>query len=163
MRLPPAIVRIAKKEIGVFEVPRNSNCGPRVNEYKKATVLNASQPWPWCAAFVDWVVWQALKAENIKETAGFRRPRTAGAWDLLRWSRAQDMTTRTQEPVEDIQPGDLIVFHFSHCGIAISGLESGKIQTVEGNTDESGSREGGGVYLKIRELRQIKGRIRFAI
>ena len=163
MRLPPAIVRIAKKEIGVFEVPRNSNCGPRVNEYKRATSLNPHEAWPWCAAFVDWVIREAMMSEGIAETATFRRPRTAGAWDLLRWSRAQDMTTRTQEPARDIQPGDIVVFNFSHCGIAISGIESGKIRTVEGNTDESGSREGGGVYLKIRDLGTIRGRIRFSI
>ena len=161
--LPPAIVRIAKKEVGVFEIPKDSNCGPRVNQYKAATWLNPYQSWPWCAAFVDWVVAQAMIETGTHETATFRRPRTAGAWDLLRWSRAQDNSTRTQEPATDLAPGDVIVFNFSHCGIVISPVGSGKIQTVEGNTDEAGSREGGGVYLKIRDLSQIKGRIRFTL
>jgi hypothetical protein len=34
---------------------------------------------------------------------------------------------------------------------------------VEGNTDSSGSREGGGVFLKRRHVSVIRSRIRFRV
>ena len=60
--------------------------------------------------------------------------------------------------------GDIVVFTFSHIGIAVSSPDDdGNIATVEGNTDSAGSREGGGVYLKSRHLSKIRSRIRFTI
>lgn len=38
-----AIVRIAKKEVGIEEID-GTNCGPRVNEYKAATNLPPKEP-----------------------------------------------------------------------------------------------------------------------
>ena len=157
-------IRITKAEIGTEEV-NGSNCGPRVNEYKAATWLPADKPWPWCAAFVCWCVREAMKAASIHQTATFKRPRTAGAWDFENWSLAQDSTTWTKKPHRgDIQPGDIVVFKFSHIGIAISAPDkNGNVQTVEGNTDKAGSREGGGVYRKTRNVSQIRSRIRFRL
>jgi hypothetical protein len=59
-------------------------------------------------------------------------------------------------------PGDIVIFTFSHIGIAVSEPdEKGNVKTVEGNTDKAGSREGGGVYLKTRNISKIRSRIRF--
>lgn len=163
-KLPPAIVTIALREVGVEEID-GTNCGPRVNEYKASTNLPPEESWPWCAAFIDWVVQAALVATDTKETPTFRRPRTAGAWDLENWSRRQDNSTQTRKPHHgDINPGDIIIFTFSHVGIAISEPDSeGYVSTVEGNTDAHGSREGGGVFRKRRKLSSIRSRIRFTI
>jgi len=162
MSIVQKIARIAIAEIGVMESPRNSNRGKRVDEYKASTWLDPKQAWPWCAAFVCWVVART----GIKDTATFKRPRTAGAWDFINWSLAQDKTTSTlrNPKAKDIAPGDIVVFKFSHIGIAISpSTDAGMFETVEGNTDDAGSREGGGVYLKNRNISQIKARIRFRI
>lgn len=158
------LIRIAQSEVGVEEV-NGSNCGPRVNEYKAATWLPADKPWPWCAAFVCWCVLESMKASGIKETKTFKRPRTAGAWDFENWSLAQDATTWTKKPHRgDIQAGDIIVFKFSHIGIALSSPDkNGNVRTVEGNTDAAGSREGGGVFRKTRNVSQIRSRIRFRL
>lgn len=162
--LAPKIVEIAKKEIGVEEVD-GSNCGPRVNEYKAATNLDPKESWPWCAAFVCWCVREAMKATGVKETATFKRPVTPGAWAFESWSRAQDNSTWTKKPHEnDIQAGDIVVFTFSHIGIAISAPDRyGYVETCEGNTDDAGSREGGGVFQKRRKVSQIRSRIRFRV
>ena len=159
-----ALVNIALREVGVEEVD-GSNCGPRVNEYKAATVLNPKEEWPWCAAFVCWVVQQALIKAGISETPTFTRPKTAVAYRLKTWSLAQDDTTWTkQDPGQDILPGDIIVYYFSHCGIAVSKPNpDGYVQVVEGNTDGQGSREGGAVLAKWRKTRQIRARIRFTV
>jgi hypothetical protein len=153
------IIEIARAEVGVTESPRNSNRGKRVDEYKATTWLDPRQAWPWCAAFVCWV----MRKTGIKETATFKLPRTASAWDFINWSLAQDKTTRTlrNPKAKDIAAGDIIVFTFSHIGIAVSGCgEDGIFWTVEGNTNKAGSREGDGVYEKSRGIEQVKARIR---
>lgn len=162
--LAARIVSIAKEEIGVEEVD-NTNCGIRVNQYKAATDLPPKKSWPWCAAFVDFCVMQALLALGIKETKGFKRPQTAGAWDLENWSLAQDDTTQTKRaPGRDIRAGDIVIFTFSHVGIATGRPDAeGMVPTIEGNTDKAGSREGGGVFAKKRPLSRIKTRIRFTV
>ena len=161
--LAQEIVRIATAEIGVEE-DNGTNTGKRVNQYKAATNLPAYQSWPWCAAFVCWVIREALHSAGAKAmTYGFTRPVTAGAWDFERWSREQDETTWTLKPHDgDIQAGDIVIFTFSHIGIAISSPDKrGFIKAVEGNTDAAGSREGGGVFEKQRHLSKIRSRIRF--
>jgi hypothetical protein len=164
MNLAPHIVKIATAEIGVEEV-NGTNCGPRVDEYKAATWLDPKKGWPWCAAFICWVVQQALIQSGTAETKTFKRPRTAGAWDLENWSRQQDDSTSTKKPHRnDILPGDIVVFNFSHVGFAVSAPDkTGHVMTVEGNTDGAGSREGGAVLRKKRKLSQIRSRIRFTI
>jgi hypothetical protein len=160
------LVQIARAEIGVRESPKNSNRGPRVDIYKAATWLPAEQAWPWCAAFICWTVREAMRSCGVKETATFKLPRTAGAWDFINWSLAQDETTKTARTVNRnlISAGDIIVFNFSHIGLATSGCgPGGNFSTIEGNTDASGSREGGGVYAKTHHISTVKARIRFTI
>lgn len=161
--LPSAIVKLALKEVGVEEVD-GTNCGPMVDQYKAATNLPPHESWPWCAAFVCWLTREAMKATGIKETATFKRPTTAGAWDLENWSRKQDNSTQTKKPHGgDIKAGDIVVFAFSHVGVAVKDAKDGYVRTVEANTDSNGSREGGGVFCKVRKLSQIRSRIRFTI
>lgn len=164
MNFQKTFVDIALKEVGVEEI-NGTNCGPRVNEYKASTWLPADQAWPWCAAFVCWCVQATMGATGLEETSTFKRPRTAGAWDFENWSLAQDNTTWTKKPHHgDIEPGDIVIFTFSHIGIAVGHPEDdGTILTVEGNTDSAGSREGGGVFKKRRKLTQIRSRIRFRV
>lgn len=163
-KLSPHLVDIAKAEIGVEEID-GTNCGVRVNEFKSATNLPPHEAWPWCAAFVCWVVKQALAISGVKQTPTFKRPTTAGAWDLENWSLRQDNSTQTRKrPGSDIKPGDIVIFTFSHVGIAASEPDSdGYLVTYEGNTDKAGSREGGGVFQKLRHISKVRSRIRFMV
>ena len=164
MKLSEALVKVAAAEIGTEEV-NGSNCGPHVNEYKAATNLPPAESWPWCAAFVCWCVREAMQMTGTAETKTFKRPRTAGAWDFENWSLAQDATTSTKKPHRnDIQAGDIVIFKFSHIGIAVSAPDkNGKVMTIEGNTDGQGSREGGAVLRKSRNVLAIRSRIRFTL
>ena len=163
MKLGQAIINVAAKELGVTEV-NGSNCGPRVNEYKTATTLPAKESWPWCAAFVCWCVREGLLQLGMSESATFRRPKTAGAFDFENWSLAQDNSTQTKRnPGDDILAGDILIFKFSHIGIASADASGSSVETIEGNTDAEGSREGGGVFRKTRKLSQVKTRIRFTV
>ena len=162
MKLAQRLVELAKKEVGVEEIG-GTNCGPRVNEYKAATWLPPDQAWPWCAAFIDWLVMKAM-AESGKQFT-FERPRTAGAWDLENWSMKQDGSTWTKlnPQASDIALGDIVIFTFSHVGLAIDLPARGMVETIEGNTDGNGSRDGGGVWKKQRKLSLIRSRIRFTV
>ena len=152
------MVLLAREEIGVSEID-GTNCGPRVDEYKEATWLDSEKGWPWCAAFICWLVREAIVGEDIK----FKRPRTAGAWDFENWAKQQvangiDLRKPTNE---DIKAGDIVIFTFSHIGIAIKDVDSsGYVATIEGNTNGAGSREGGSVLEKKRHVSKIRSRIR---
>ena len=152
------MVSLAREEIGVSEVD-GSNCGPRVDEYKAATWLDADKGWPWCAAFICWLVREAIEGEDVK----FKRPRTAGAWDFENWAKQQSTNgVELRKPTnEDIKAGDIVVFTFSHIGLAVKDADSsGYVVTIEGNTNGAGSREGGSVLEKKRNVSKIRSRIR---
>lgn len=161
-KLPTAICEAAAREVGVEEL-HGSNSGPRVMAYQAATDLGGTG-WPWCAAFVCFVVREAMRNTGTTETATFHRPTTPGAWALIPWSLEQDDSTSTlRSPGDDIRPGDILVYTFSHVGIAVEAPEHGYVATIEGNTDGEGSREGGAVLHKRRRLAQVKARIRFTV
>ena len=156
--VPEKMVSLAREEIGVSEVD-GSNCGPRVDEYKAATWLDADKGWPWCAAFICWLVREAIEGEDVK----FKRPRTAGAWDFENWAKQQSTNgVELRKPTnEDIKAGDIVVFTFSHIGLAVKDADSsGYVVTIEGNTNGAGSREGGSVLEKKRHVSKIRSRIR---
>ena len=160
-KLAAEIVKVATAEIGVEE-NSGSNSGIRVKQYQAATDLGGTG-WPWCAAFICWVVREAMENVGIHQTPTFTRPKTASAWGFESWSRAQDNSTWTKKPHDgDIEAGDIVVFTFSHIGIAISSPNKhGWVETIEGNTDGAGSREGGAVMRKKRHVSKIRSRIRF--
>lgn len=156
MTIPERIVSVASKEVGVRETKTNG--GPRIVEYQKATWLPPGA-WPWCAAFICWV----LKESGITWTDTFKRPKTAGAWDFENWCKQQDNSVILKKPHKgDIKHGDIVVYSFSHIGIAVGPPDSdGNIPTIEGNTNGAGSREGDGVYRKVRHISKVRSRIRF--
>lgn len=147
------IIAIASAEIGVRESGKNG--GAKVAQYQLATWLPVAS-WPWCAAFVCWVLAKALPGHP-------ELPRTAGAWDFERWCRSVGNWARLRKPtMGDIKAGDVVIFTFSHIGIATGPPDAkGNVPTIEGNTNGAGSREGDGVYAKTRNISQIRSRIRF--
>lgn len=166
-RLPEAIAHAAESKIGIREKGGN-NKGPDLAPFFAADSYKpnpSDDGYAWCAAFVCWAVKTAMDATGTKETPGFQRPTTPGAWAFEKWSLAQDATTQTKKkPRGDIQRGDIIVFTFSHIGIAVGHPDkNGHFYTVEGNTDEAGSREGGGVFRKRRHIDNVRSRIRFTV
>lgn len=81
------------------------------------------------------------------------RPRTAGAWDFLRWAKEKKLPILDEQAA--VYAGDIVVFDFSHIGIVVEDAPAGSkfIQTVEGNTNGAGDRDsttGDGVWRKTR-------------
>lgn len=154
------LATILEAEVGVREVPLNSNKGARVQEYQSATWLSGTG-WAWCAAFICWGVLQVRRdLESLSLDLPCNRPETAGAWDFERWARGEPLPVRLHKPRTKIKRGDILVYEFSHIGLAVEDEKSGSVKTVEGNTNLSGSREGGGVYIQKRAVSLVRSNIR---
>ncbi len=168
MNLAPLIAPTAESAIGLHE-EGGSNKGPQLRAIFAADNYdpNGSKPgddgYPWCASFVCWVVKTAM--EKAGRAFTFKRPVTPSAFGFEEWSLAQDASTQTKKnPRGDIQRNDIVIFKFSHIGIATSGVDAtGHFMTVEGNTNAAGSREGTAVLRKRRHIDLVRSRIRFMV
>jgi hypothetical protein len=157
------LVKIAESQVGVRESGANS--GAEVRRYQEATHLDL-KGFAWCAAFVDWCIAEWIKDPEVVQWLGLKvrtpeqwRPKTALAYGFTAWAKDRPNTTKVLEPTEMAKPGDIVMYTFSHVGIVIS--DNGKtLQTVEGNTNGEGSREGDGVYYKTRNRSLIKRLVR---
>lgn len=161
------IAEIAAREVGVREQGGN-NKGPRIVEYQAATWLPPA-PWPWCAAFVDWVILRWLDGYLVRdylnlsktEAAAFR-PQTAGAWDLVNWARKQRGRVSVLTEDAKAHAGDIVIFDFSHVGL-IEKDNGETFATIEGNTNGAGDRDsttGDGVWRKVRARSLAKNLLR---
>ncbi len=140
----------------IREQPRNSNRGPEVDVYLKRVGLNPG--FAWCCAFVYWCFDEAALA------AGRANPMVKTAGCIDHWNRAQS-TGATRIPKSQatadpslVQPGMIFVMDFGggagHTGL-VEQVDGGLITTVEGNTDASKTREGGGVYRLRRKIVEV--------
>jgi len=156
-----AVLLKAASQVGILEEPRNSNSGPEVDDYLQRAGVSLDLPGnakPWCCAFVYWCFDETALAQG--------RPnpmmRTAGC--LAHWNgsprhgaRRIPATQATNDPAL-ISPGMIfIIDHGSgrgHTGL-VERVEAGFLHTIEGNTDASRTREGGGVYRLTRKLGEV--------
>lgn len=133
------LLNIAAKQVGVRE-KTGHNDGPMVERYLAYVRLQKGEPW--CAAFISWVFGQA----------GYDKPKSGWSPDLLPASR------RIPAP----RPGAVLGIYFpqlkrvAHVGLVI-GSRHDWVDSIEGNTNVNGSREGDGVYRKLRHKRFIYG------
>jgi hypothetical protein len=145
-------VKIAADEVGVREEPPGSNRGPRVDAYLRAAGLDpAAGSFAWCAAFVYWCFEQAARrlerANPVVRTAGvLDHWRRAGQAGITRLAAAE----ATADPAR-VHPGMIFVLDFGggagHTGL-VESVQGGRLVTLEGNTNDEGSREGIGVFRR---------------
>jgi hypothetical protein len=144
-------LEIAKTQLGVSELPKGSNAGPAVEKYLKAVGLGKG--YAWCEAFVYWCYSEASKELGVINPL----KKTAGVLDQFNSSKKYD--------VETPQKGDLFIMDFGkgqgHIGFVDDAFKD-KINTLEGNSNDDGSREGYEVCQKPngRKINTIKAFIR---
>jgi uncharacterized protein (TIGR02594 family) len=140
-------LKIAISQLGQHENPLGSNWGTPVKEYLASVGINF--PAAWCAAFVYWCFKQANTNVPLVKTAGV----------LNHWNTA-DKKYRVTDP----QPGDIFIMDYGkglgHTGF-VEKVDATFIYTVEGNSNDSGSREGIEVTRKQRPRTKIKGYLRY--
>lgn len=141
-----AALKIALTQLGQQEKPLGSNWGIPVRNYLASVGINF--PASWCMAFVYWCFDQNPINPLIK---------TGGV--LNAWNKA-DKKYRVTDP----KPGDIFIMDFGkglgHTGI-VEKTDATFIYTVEGNSNDSGSREGIEVTRKQRPKVKIKGYLRY--
>ena len=155
-----AVLRVAASQVGVREDPPGSNRGPEVDGYLRSVGLDPTKAsYPWCAAFVYACFEKAAKATSRKNPVA----RTAGALDLWEKAPAAARITAGKAHLDEsqVKPGQVFVIDVGtpggdgHTGI-VERVEAGKLTTIEGNSNEGGSREGIGVFRRRgRRIRDV--------
>lgn len=134
------VIEIAASQVGVQESPSGSNRVLYSNWYGLIG--------PWCAMFISWCFYQAGMPLPASTSKGFAYTPSGVAW-----FKAQKRWYTTSPKVGDVVffdfPGDG-VNRVSHVGIVTATNADGSIDTIEGNTDESGGRTGGKVMRRRR-------------
>jgi hypothetical protein len=154
------VLSVAAGEVGTMEVPPGSNRGPKVDLYVRTTGLDPVGAFPWCACFVYWCFDKASKSISVSNPCF----KTAGVLD--HWNGASTMpSARRILPAEAqartslIVPGALFLIRTSnatgHMGL-IKAVQGNGLTTIEGNTNDSGSRNGIGIFERsTRTIGQI--------
>lgn len=152
------VLKVAEDEEArkVREVPPNSNRGPQVDAY--LSCAGAHPGLSWCCAFVYWCFDKAAGQLQVSNPM----VRTAGCLD--HWSRAGAAGTRRILAAQAVgnpalvQAGMIFVMDhgggLGHTGL-VEKVQGGLMTTLEGNTDASRTREGGGVYRLSRKLVEV--------
>jgi len=151
----------ADSQVGVREHPKDSNSGPEVDDYLRRVGVSlslAAKRKPWCCAFVYWCF------DETARTQGRPNPmmRTAGCLD--HWAGAPSRGARriaAARAANDpglLSPGMVFILDYGegrgHTGF-VARVSAGLLHTIEGNTNASLTREGGGVYRLTRKLADI--------
>jgi hypothetical protein len=136
-------------QIGVQEVPKGSNKGVDVEKYLKSVGLGGG--YSWCMAFAYWNVQQASLKLGVKNPLY----KTAGV--MAQWNNSISLRSTTPES------GYLFILDegkgLGHTGI-VEYVVGDTIHTIEGNTNDSGGREGFEVCRRVRKTASCKGFIK---
>lgn len=152
MSLVEKTLKVALSQLGVEEKPKGSNSGPEVNEYLKSVGLSAG--YSWCMAFVYWCILQACK--ELQPIVSHPLYKTGGV--LKMWQQCVAYQENTPSVgsifIMDLGKG------MGHTGF-VESFDTKYIYTIEGNTNELGSREGYQVAKRKRLRSSIKGYLKF--
>lgn len=160
------LANIAKRYIGVTETGNNLAGDSKellaIFKSDDLKVNGKTDGYPWCAAFVSYCVQKLCKQSPF--FSGLIPPREASVSRLLTlWAKSNHCLIFTNRS-KDLKPqkGDIVVFTFSHVGI-VEDTNSATLTTIEGNTNEAGSREGIMVARKTRAKSLIRSYIRLPV
>jgi len=142
---------IAMSEIHLSVHPREiggQNRGPWVRMYMKG---NEGKAWPWCAGFATFLMRQAaeMRGENMPIQGSF------SCDSLAAQASANDRFVKERDATpESVVPGSLFLVRrtstdWTHVGV-VTNADSDGFATIEGNTNDEGSREGYEVCARRR-------------
>ena len=153
-----AFIEIATEELGYLEKKTNDKLESKkenagTNNYTKYGKWIGLNGQPWCHSFVSWCANEAGISSSVI-------PKTGGTHFGANWFMDKKQFIK---PSKDNPPkrGDLM-YHDSgkgkgHVGIVIAYNGNGTVTTIEGNTNNAGSREGTVVTKKERKFSYIWG------
>ena len=133
----PALLEVAASQLGYHEGPDPAGNWNNDNAYGEWYGMNR---FAWCGVFVAWCAAHAGIPTNVIPKYAYTP--SGAAWFASGGQLSQD----------DPQPGDdgFVYYHslgrITHTFIVERDLGGGRIHTLEGNTNTSGSSQGDGVY-----------------
>jgi hypothetical protein len=157
--LKKEIVTVAKKYNGLKEIPGNQGFYDKAFE-QRSKQAGFQKGFAWCMIACEVFLIEAI--ENIEKKYGKDltklknevkteiTPSTIGTWNNFKESVS--FLRLTANPL----PGDIVIWvntasrGTGHAGIVIGVLSNGSFQTIEGNTNNDGSREGNQIAIKSR-------------
>ncbi len=149
-----AVVELSLKYLTVHPVEiGGQNLGPWVRYFMDGHQGNF---WPWCAGFDTFVVRQAAKLIGVQSSV----PRTYSCDVLGMWAKHNGKLVKgSSGNLSSVKPGHLFLVRRSvndwqHTGIVIE-MTPEYCVTIEGNTNDEGSREGYEVCRRIRSFRSL--------
>lgn len=143
-------MEIAKKQIGITELPPGSNTVKYNTDYYGREVSGPN--YKWCMVFIWWCLKEAGFANEFGK-------KTASCTQFRDWHRDKIVT-------DHFKYGDIILFNFSrkantidprtttceHCGFYFTSTGT-TITTIDGNTSTS-SEDNGGAVMKRTRMRE---------
>lgn len=129
-----------------MEKPLGSNWGYPVSKYLKS--VHVTTPAPWCAAFVHFCL----------DSAGIKTPITAYSPSAQNLKNTIYINNKWYKEPES---GDVFTIYFpsmgriGHTGFIDRKINESVCETVEGNSNNAGSREGIGVFRRKRPVHTL--------
>lgn len=148
----------AKGQVGQKEDPLGSNWGHPVQDYLSSVGIYFAASW--CMSFIYWCF------NDAANQLGVLNPMFKTGGVLAQWSARRSYSIGLNDPNKPVQPGDIFIMDLGH-GLGHTGIvetinPDGSLGTIEGNTNDTGSREGIEVARKIRyKAAPIIGFLRF--
>ena len=143
MNIKQKVLNIAEKEGYGLKETDGQNCGPQVKKYLILCGLPEGNPW--CAAFVSWVMHEALK--ELFEKCFII---SADTWAFESFAIEKGILSEAPEP------GDIFLRYDSngptHTGFVLYLPNNTQFKTCEGNSNSNGSSNGDGIYSNIRTI-----------
>jgi hypothetical protein len=135
------ILQVAISQIGTTEDKLHTNHGDAI-KYQDAAGLPKGGGFPWCMSFVFWCGKQAYESANPI-------PQTGGVLECLRVARLHvncHVVEHLEATPENILPGMQGIMQLSattgHTFVIESVDIDGTLHTIEGNSNDNGSRDG---------------------
>lgn len=128
------IINKALSFVGVKENPKGSNDVPFVRDYFNGILpANSSETAPWCVVF-GWDIFRMCGASEMFCDGA----KVGSCSKVLKWAAGAGLTVSKDK----IRRGDILLFDWNkdrtpdHFGFATGPASSGKVPTIEGNTDD---------------------------
>lgn len=144
------VVATFSSQVGIRELT-GKNDGAEVEKYLAS--VGFGKGFAWCGAFVHWTLSQCLTDDHLYS---FLPKAKSFAWT------PNFSANKAKYGTANPRPGDLFTLYYSslkrtgHVGFIKQWTNGTKCVTVEGNTNEAGSRSGDGVYVKYRLKSQLE-------
>ena len=141
-------VDVNAREVG------GQNMGPWVRYFMGGY---EGRPYAWCAGFATNVVLEAGERFHVPDE---EMPFTKVYWGCTQFAKDMTIADRLGGDDDMIRRGDLFLIpsspgNYSHVGIVASQDQSGRILTIEGNSNDEGSYEGYEACIRSRSSQSV--------